>query len=302
MSRPPAPLPSHLTGEPFTTAEAAAAGVSRGRTRARDLRSPFHGVRVPAGEISLVAACRARLKPLRDDAVISHITAARLHSLPLPLLLARAQIIHVSVPAGRRAPVGRTTVGHQVVLTPADCQFRHGIPCTTPERTFCDLAAMLDVAQLVAVGDHLVHHGIVGRGALADAVNAYPGRRGRANLRRALDLLDEGSESPKESELRVLLIEAGFTRPVANRVVRDEHGRFVARVDLSYPDLKIAIEYEGDHHREKIPWRADLARRRRLEALGWIYLPVTQADLERPEDLFSDLRSAISRRLAANGR
>ena len=166
-------------------------------------------------------------------------------------------IVHVSVPVGARAPAGKNTAGHQVTLRTTDCDSRHGVACTTPERTFCDLAAMLTLAQLVAVGDNLLRRGAVSRAALTDAVAAYPGRRGTARLRRALELLDARSESPKESELRVLLVEAGFPGRSSTRASATDRGRFVARIDLSYPDLKIAIEYEGDHHRDKRQWRAD---------------------------------------------
>jgi hypothetical protein len=125
----------------------------------------------------------------------------------------------------------------------------------------------------------------------------HPRRKYSRVLRYALELLDPKAESPKESELRVLLIEAGFASPTANHVVVDGAGSFVARVDLAYPAQKVALEYEGDHHREtKEQWRKDLKRRRRLEALGWIYLPVTAADLADPHDLFADLRTALARR------
>ncbi|UUT35784.1 hypothetical protein [Microbacterium elymi] len=94
-----------------------------------------------------------------------------------------------------------------------------------------------------------------------------------------------------------MIIEAGFAPPAVNRDVVDGDAAFVARVDLAYPDLKIAIEYEGDQHREdRTQWRKDLARRRRLEALGWVYLAVTQADLDDPEDFLADLRTALARR------
>lgn len=302
MSRRPRPLPPELEGNPFTVAEARSSGVSRRRTRAADLRTPFRGVRVPAGEITLLTACRGRLLALSEGAVISHITAARLHGMPLPPALARARVVHVSVSTGTRAPEGRNTAGHQVALSPTDVDSRHGILGTTPERTFCDLAGMLSLAQLVTVGDYLLRRRVVSRATLAAAVDAYPGRRGNALRHRALELLDERSESPKESELRVLLVEAAFPCPISNARVRDARGRFVARVDLSYPDLKIAIEYEGDHHRDKAQWRADLARRRRLEALGWIYLSVTQDDLTNPSALLADLTAALHNRLAEIGR
>ncbi|WP_456285697.1 hypothetical protein M1D46_12675 [Microbacterium sp. JZ70] len=60
--------------------------------------------------------------------------------------------------------------------------------------------------------------------------------------------------------------------------------------------VSICHAIEGDHHRDRDQWRRDLARRRRLEALGWIYLPVTQADLSDPADLLADLRAAVTRR------
>ncbi|MDL9980827.1 hypothetical protein [Microbacterium candidum] len=133
---------------------------------------------------------------------------------------------------------------------------------------------------------------------IAAAIATWPGRRGIRNLRRAIELVDPNAESPKESELRVLLIEAGLPHPVPQHVVHDRDGRLVARVDLAYPDRLIAIEYEGDHHREREQWRADLARRRRLESLGWRYIPVTQADLDDPHALLADLSSALRHRFA----
>ena len=295
MPHAPIPLPPEFAGRPFTVAEARSFGVSRGRMRAADLRAPFHGVRVPAGNVTLLAACRARLKPLAAEAVISHVTAARLHAVPLPPSLARVSIVHVSVPAGARAPAGKNTAGHQVTLRTTDFDSRHGVACTTPERTFCDLAAMLTLAQLVAVGDNLLRRGTVSRAALTDAVAAYPGRRGTARLRRALELLDARSESPKESELRVLLIEAGFPSPLVNASVCGRSGS-VRRTDRPV----VSRSQDRDRVRGRPPSRqvsvrADFARRRRLEALGWTYLSVTQADLDSPRDLLADLRAVMSR-------
>ena len=95
----------------------------------------------------------------------------------------------------------------------------------------------------------------------------------------------------------MLIIEAGLPAPVAQVRVRDERGFEVARVDLAYPAAKIAIEYEGDHHRtSKTQWRRDIARIRRLHALGWVVLRVTADDLERPADLLLQLRYWLATR------
>ncbi|HEX5730039.1 MAG TPA: hypothetical protein VFX99_11495, partial [Microbacterium sp.] len=122
------------------------------------------------------------------------------------------------------------------------------------------------------------------------------GKRGAKRLVAAIELLDAGAESPKESELRLVLRSAGFGPLTANHEIRDAQGRFVARADLAIVALRIVIEYEGDHHRDRIQWRRDMARRRRIEAEGWVYLSVTQSDLDDPRDLLADLAAAVASR------
>ena len=71
----------------------------------------------------------------------------------------------------------------------------------------------------------------------------------------------------------------------------------VLHPDLAYPELRIAIEYEGEEHRlDGQRWRDDIARRRALERLGWIVLRMTIDDLRAPAALLADLRSAIQAR------
>lgn len=297
MPRPPSPLPNPFEGRSFSVATSAANGVSRKRTRAKDLASPFHGVRTPARELSLQDRCAARATRLPSNAVFSHITAARLHRMPLPLNLEKDPTLHVTVETGRRAPVGKGTKGHQKRLTKMDVVSKYGVFVTTPVRTFCDLAEMLTVPQLVAVGDHLIRRGVgaIDRSELDKAVARHANLRHRARLERAARMLDENSESPKESELRAVIVAAGFPAPVCQVDVFVDRHRFAGRVDLAYPDRRIALEYEGDYHRDKDQWRKDIARRRRLEAIGWVYLSVTQADLDDPRAILSDLRAAFAR-------
>ncbi|MGM1017606.1 MAG: hypothetical protein ACQEW8_08735 [Actinomycetota bacterium] len=151
------------------------------------------------------------------------------------------------------------------------------------------MAEHLDLTALVAMGDAVAR--LVGTDAIEEAVARHA--RPRRLLRRALELLDPASESPKESELRVLLHAAGVPHLTANHVLAIE-GRFVARIDLALPEHRIAIEYEGDHHRDRQQWQRDIRRRRRIEALGWIYLSVTQSDLAHPTAMLADIRSAIA--------
>mgnify|MGYP004505268973 CR=1 FL=1 len=293
MARPPDPLPSHLQGRAFSVR---GAGVAPKRLRASDVWAPAHGIRMPAGVDDMRAQLRARALRLPDGAVYSHATAALLWGLPLPHRHAWDGSVHITTPRGVRARRGRRVRGHQCDLPVEDVGRLGDIPATSLGRTFCDLADILAEAELVAVGDFI----IAGRGLrrakdeLEAALNRHTRRQ--VTLRRALAMLDARAESPKESELRVLLVRSGFGGLATQVEVREPGGRFVARVDLAIPHLKIAIEYDGDHHRDRAQWRRDQQRRRRLEALGWIYIVVTQRDLDDPSQLLADLRAAIRRR------
>src|SRR5690606_36956318 len=68
---------------------------------------------------------------------------------------------------------------------------------------------------------------------------------GSRNRRDAVTLVREDSWSPRESKLRLRMHFAGLPEPALNHDVYDQHGRFLGCVDLSYPERRIAIEYQG---------------------------------------------------------
>jgi very-short-patch-repair endonuclease len=82
-----------------------------------------------------------------------------------------------------------------------------------------------------------------------------------------------------------LLHDAGAPTPVPQYEVRDDNGRFLARVDLAYPQWRIALEYEGDHHRERAQFRRDIARLNALRQAGWVVLRFTADDVLRHSQL-----------------
>ncbi len=84
-----------------------------------------------------------------------------------------------------------------------------------------------------------------------------------------------------ETRTRLVIVDSGLPRPVAQYVIRDSEGRFIARVDLAYPVERVALEYEGDHHRERATFRRDIARVNALTTLGWIVIRVTADDIYR---------------------
>ncbi|WP_240183737.1 endonuclease domain-containing protein [Leifsonia aquatica] len=252
---------------------------------------PFRGARLAVGADGLVERCRAYARHRRLDFAFSHTTAALLLGVPLPPGIDPA--IHVSVPAPGRAPEIAGFVGHKLTDW-ATTEF-DGLPLTTPAQTWIDLASLLPVRALVVAGDHLVAGGapLSTREALAHRIAASAGRRGIARARQAIEQVRAGSESPGETRLRLLLVEAGLPMPQLNREIHDGD-RFIARVDLAYPSARVALEYEGDIHRvDRDVWRKDIRRRERLEDLGWRMVRVTADDIAHPAELLTRLRRLL---------
>ncbi len=159
--------------------------------------------------------------------------------------------------------------------------------------------------DLVAVADHLVRAPRAARGVLeplatlgqlAQAVDA--GRRiGVGRLRTALGRAREGVASRPETWTRLTLVDAGLPEPETDHLVLDAAGRFLARVDLAYPQWRIAIEYDGAHHGTGLQWERDVERYAALEAAGWRVIRVTRGMLfETPGLLAARVRAAIAAR------
>ncbi len=99
--------------------------------------------------------------------------------------------------------------------------------------------------------------------------------------------------SPPETRLRLLLLSEGLPAPVAQYRVFDDDG-FVARVDFAFPELRIAVEYDGLWHAEDGQFAQDRRRLNRLSAAGWRVIFVTAADLHTPARFVQQLRAALA--------
>lgn len=297
MPRQRSALPAELQDSAFTTAEAAALGVGSKRLRGGDLLTPIQGIRLGPEADGLIARCRAYALHRRVDFAFSHATAATLYGVPLPRTDER---IHVTVRAPGRAPNIRGHVGHK--LSRWETRTVHGLPVTTPEQTWLDLAQLFSRDALVVAGDFLVggEEPLTDRLALARAIAASPGRRGVSRARQAIEAIRHGAESPGESRLRLLLADAGLPVPLLNHELRDTSGGFVARIDLAYVHARVALEYEGDIHRvDRRVWQKDIRRRERVEDLGWRMVRVTADDLRTPAALIHRVRKLIEGRANA---
>ena len=290
------PLPAHLRVRPFTVSEAT--DVSRSRLRAGDLARPFHGARIPATSAGdHEARCAAAVLVCHDRAFVCGLAAAAYHGMPLPTSPTERTPVDIGLPAPLRAVRRRGIRGHSLIVVSDDMMELHGVRITTPERTWCDLAEHLTVPELVAAGDWLLRSGTSNAARLAAAIERHPGRRGRGKLLVAVELLDTASESPKESELRAIVILAGLPQPEANAIILDEQGRFIARVDLLFRQFGEVLEYHGDQHRtDRKQWRRDRTREAELESSGLHVMEITDADLRRPRELVTRIARNLRRR------
>ncbi|ROO53058.1 uncharacterized protein DUF559 [Micromonospora sp. Llam0] len=316
-------IPRELSIGPFSGTRAVAAGLLTrrmlaGRTWRRVLPDVYvHAAVFDADDHRMW--CEAVALKLPPGGAVRGLSAAYLWGVDL---LPRDSPVYVDLPPTTRLwRHPRVSVTHHT-LEPADITtLSGGIPLTTEVRTGFDLGRRLPRADALAALDALLHHRSFRREALVRYVDAHPGRRGTAQLRELVALAEPLSESPMESRLRLLLHDAGLPRPVPQHEVRTPpdtsatsatsgappsavrgapRGRFLARVDLAYPRWRIAIEYEGDHHRERAMFRRDVARYNALRAAGWLVLRFTADDVLRQSgQLVHDVRQAIAERAAS---
>lgn len=285
--------PPPLTG-PRTRAGALADGVTDWGLRHAGVRRLSRDTYLPtadAGELPVLVKTVLLTAP--DGAVVSHRTAAALWDLEIPLVAADARV-DLLVPTSSRARNRTDRRLHRTRLANADRDRRWGIPLTSPARTWRDLAGVLPIAALLAVTDQLLA-AWCSPAELAAQLAARPNGRGAARARAVLPIADRRAESPMESVLRWLLHAAGLPPPEVQLKIHDTAGRFLGRADLAWPDRRLLIEFDGDHHRRRDVFVVDTRRQNRLVADGWTVLRFTSADIrERPDAIVAEIAAALA--------
>lgn len=279
---------------PFTRSQGLAAGLTPGRLRGPTYRTVLRGVYVEADvpDTPLVRAGAALLVH-PPSAAATHFTAARLVGAPVPPHANE----HVTVrdPADRRPRPG--LLCHVAALEVDEIRLLSGLRISAPHRLFVELASALTLVDLVVVGDWLVRRGHTTPGRLVDHCRRFRGRYA-AQAREAAAYVRERVDSPMETKLRLLLVLAGLPEPVVNYELRDDFGAVVMRLDLSYPQLQLAIEYDGRHHLESAQqWERDVERRELLGDDRWRLITVTSKGIHRePEQTVLRVRRALAQR------
>jgi very-short-patch-repair endonuclease len=257
---------------PFIGSEAVAAGAIRKHELRARFRAVFPDIYVPRGAVlTMPERARAAWLYSHREGVIAGLTASTLHGakwvddhLPVELIWSNA-----------RRPRGLRT--YDMRLQSDEFVDYEDMRITTVARTAFDIGrrGRLDdaIARLDALGNRT--------GLRVDDVlvigDRHRGARGLRQLRAALDLYDPGSESPRETWLRLLIIRAGYPRPRTQIPVLSPDGRRRYYLDMGWEDIKLAVEYDGDHHRENPQVFAyDILRAEELDELGWTRIRVVK--------------------------
>jgi hypothetical protein len=237
----------------------------------------------------------AALLTVGPEAVLCGPTAARLHGCTA---LTRAEV-HVVVPYSR-SPRKRPglEVHHSCFF--ADQVISHdGLRLLTIEQTIADLLCTARPADALAVGDEALRRAGPGcdefRRAVVRRIQVRPDPRGTVRGAGLWELASPRAESAPESWIRMLIIELGFPLPEVNFAVLSPGGREVYRLDLAWPELRIALEYDG-HAVHAGREEEDAAREDDLRRRGWIVVRARAADLGEPTRLTTELRAAFARR------
>lgn len=169
-----------------------------------------------------------------------------------------------------------------------------GLPVTTIARTAFDLGRHLPRGKALARLDALAWAGGLHLGEVCGLADRNTGARGIRRLRAALPLVDGGAASPRETWLRLLLIDAGLPAPETQIPLSDNRG-LAAVLDMGWREFRVGVEYDGDQHRyDRRQYVWDLQRSRIVARLGWRRVQVVNED--RPDDVIARVREALMSR------
>lgn len=316
------PLPPEFTRGAFTVASALRAGIPENRLRRRDLVSPFHGVRAQTSgsdsatpsmmnatsgpdiwaktrELALTRAASFQTR-MRQGVVFSHTTAAHVHGFYLPSRLATDLRVHVATTEESKRPRTRGVKHHLIPEGRVNVTKIGSLLTTAPLDTWCMLAKLLTVDEIIVIGDQLVRRQqpFATMDDLHRAVRRHTGRHGVKKLRAAMPSIRARTDSPKETEVRLLLMRAGLPEPSINVPILDRAGNHIRLGDLVYENERVLIEYDGGQHRsDDVQFHKDIDHLERAMESGWRVIKVDKHLLrDSPQVIVARTRAALRER------
>lgn len=265
---------------------------TRVRVRRGATRSP--GKLTPEEEhLELV---RATLALTTTPAVVSHLSAAVVHQLPVSR--GRLTKVHLLREGPFRSSANGVVVRHgQPVVASAVVR---GFPVTPLADTVIDAVRMLPFREGVAIADAALRQKVP-RDQLLSVLASQLHRRGNPLVRKVLDFADSRAESAGESHARVQMALAGLPKPELQLVMKDTGGEL--RVDFAWPALRLVVEFDGfvKYGRALLGADGDLEtvikeekrREVRIRRLGWWVERMIWSDLSTPEKVAAIVNDGI---------
>ncbi|QVI27731.1 Protein of unknown function [Mycolicibacterium neoaurum] len=256
-------------GKIFLASEALSAGLLTRHSLQTKYRKVHQNVYAPK-DLALTAHTRAEAAWLwsgRSATLAGYSAAAMLGSRWLPDD-APAELARVRYPSPTGIRVHSGALAHDEVTVIG------AMDCTTVARTCYDIGRARPMDTGIIRIDALLNTTGVPLEHVTSITERYPGARGIRGLRKVLELVDAGAESPQETRLRLLLIRSGLPRPTTQIPV----GR--RRVDMGWPQWRVGVEYDGEHHwSDPQAYAADIERLDFLAAQGWAIVRVSAVQL-----------------------
>ncbi|OBK26007.1 hypothetical protein A5634_25100 [Mycobacterium asiaticum] len=276
--------------EPFVGSEAVANGdVSKSALRTRYRRLLPNVYVGPHVELTSEVRAKAAWLWSRRKGIVAGVTASAVHGAKWAEPGEPLEILHRN-----RNPISGLRVRGDRIEDD-EIIWLNGIPVTTAARTALDLGCWRQGDDAVVAIDALLAAVELKVADVELVAERYPARRGIRQARAALELADGGSQSPRETKLRLLLIRAGFPCPQTQIPVRDESGDVFAYLDMGWEDVMVAVEYDGEQHRtDHWQYKWDIRRQEKIQRTGWIDVRVVAAD--RPSDIIRRVAAARASR------
>ena len=292
----------------FIGSEAVAAGLVTKYELATRYQRVLPDIYAPKGELSLDDRVYAAWLWSRRKGIVTGVAASAWHG---------AKWVDASTPVelnlvNKKPPRG--VIARNDTILDDEVVIMRGVPVTTVARTAFDLARRGDTNEAFARTEvdlarrEIEHQAIARLDALArathfdaadvlDFAQRHPRVRGLLQVPSVLEQVDPGAESLWESELRLMLVDAGFPQPRTQIPVRRPNGRRYY-LDMGWPELMVAVEYDGEHHRtDRLSYTNDVARSEYLASIGWIVIRVLVT--HRQSEVIDRVRRARQARLSA---
>jgi|GEM_PF-2272681 len=250
---------------PFTTQDAYSRGVTHaalkhGLSQGR-IQRVLRGIYIEGADpVTPVETALAAL--VATSGVASGALAGVLHGLDSVRLQGKL----VTIPTERDS---RLAAVQRADLEPQQTVTIDGYRCTNGAQTMIGLAVILNDLQWEQALESALHKRLL----RVEDLGAVSDFRGSKRIRRVLALRPPGVP-PTESLLETLMVqlirtESLLPAPQRQVIVLNKWDRFVARVDLAWPEHGIFLELDGQHHKDQPVYDAN-RQTAVVAARGWM--------------------------------